>query len=147
MRGVDVSTDIKHYQMFINGKHVDSDESDEIRDPATEELYATVARGTTAHADAEVAAARTAFESGSWSRLAPADRSRVLTKIAQRLGEEIEDLVELEIHANGATVRQGMAFHVGYAAPHFSYFAKLAGTYQWERQVSTPAFPTLSTNV
>jgi aldehyde dehydrogenase (NAD+) len=44
--------------MFINGKHVDSDESDEIRDPATEEVYATIARGTAEHADAAVAAAR-----------------------------------------------------------------------------------------
>lgn len=40
-----------------------------------------------------------------------------------------------------------MGFHVGYAPPHFSYFAELAASYQWERQVSTPAFPTLSTNV
>lgn len=142
-----MATDIKHYQMFINGKHVDSDEMDEIRDPATEEVHATIARGTAAHADAAVAAARAAFESGSWSRLAPAERSRVLTQIAERLGSEIEDLVELEIHANGATVRQAMGFHVGYAAPHFSYFAELAASYQWERQVPTPAFPTLSTNV
>lgn len=142
-----MATDIKHYQMFINGKHVDSDEMDQIRDPATEEVYATIARGTAAHADAAVAAARAAFESGSWSRLAPAERSRVLTQIAERLGSEIEDLVELEIHANGATVRQAMGFHVGYAPPHFSYFAELAASYQWERQVSTPAFPTLSTNV
>jgi aldehyde dehydrogenase (NAD+) len=66
-----VATDIKHYQMFINGKHVDSDESDQIRDPATEEVHATIARGTADHADAAVAAARAAFESGSWSRLIP----------------------------------------------------------------------------
>ncbi|OOK81882.1 hypothetical protein BZL30_1050 [Mycobacterium kansasii] len=39
-----MATDIKHYQMFINGKHVDSDEMDQIRDPATEEVYATIAR-------------------------------------------------------------------------------------------------------
>jgi acyl-CoA reductase-like NAD-dependent aldehyde dehydrogenase len=64
-----MATDVKHHQMFINGKHVDSDEMDEIRDPATEEVvYATIARGTAEHADAAVAAARAAFESATMPR-------------------------------------------------------------------------------
>src|SRR5262245_22418254 len=133
--------------MFINGKHVDSQEFDEIRDPATEDVYATIARGTVEHADAAVAAAREAFESGSWSRMAPADRSTVMTEIADRIGKEIDDLVELEIHANAATVRQATGFHVGYAPSHFLYFAELAASYEWERQVATQAYPTMSTNV
>ena len=142
-----MTKDIAHFHMFINGKHVDSDEVDEIRDPATEEVYATIARGTVEHADAAVAAARAAFDSGSWSRRTPADRAQVLTAVADRLGQELDELVELEIHANGATVRQATGFHVGYAAPHFLHFAELAATYQWERQVTTQAYPTLSTNI
>ena len=142
-----MSNDVKHYQMFINGKHVDSEESDGIYDPATEALYATIARGTVADADAAVAAARAAFDSGSWSRLDPADRSKIMVEIANRIGQEMDDLIELEIHANGATVRQATGFHIGYASPHFMYFAELAGSYQWEHQVPTPAYPTLSTNI
>lgn len=138
---------IKHYQMLIDGKHVDADEMDEILDPATEELYATIARGTVGHADAAVAAARAAFESGTWSRLAPSERSRIMTNIADRIGQELDDLVELEIHTNGATVRQATVFHVGYAAPHFLYFAELAASYEWQRQIPTAAYPTLSANV
>ena len=53
-----MSTNTAHYQMFINGKHVDSEESDGIYDPATETLYATVARGSTHDVDTAVAAAR-----------------------------------------------------------------------------------------
>lgn len=142
-----MTTDTPHYQMFINGKPVDSAESDEIRDPATEAVYATMARGSAEHVDAAVSAARAAFDSGSWSRRSPAERSAVLTKIGDRLGQELEELVDLEIHANGATVRQATGFHVGYAAPHFLHFAELAATYQWEDQVPTQAYPTLSTNV
>lgn len=142
-----MATDIRHYEMFIDGKHVDTLEADEIRDPSTGEVFATIARGEVEHGDAAVSAARDAFESGSWSRLAPADRSRVMTEIADRLGSELDELVDLEIHANGATLRQATAFHVGYAAHHFLYFAELAASYQWERQVSTKAYPTLSTNV
>lgn len=142
-----MTTETKHYRMFINGTHVDSAKSDGIFDPATETLYATIARGTVADADAAVAAARAAFESGSWSRRDPADRSAVMVDIANRIAEEMDDLIELEIHANGATVRQATGFHVGYASPHFMYFAELAGSFQWERQVCTPAYPTLSTNI
>lgn len=142
-----MAVEIRHYAMFINGRHVDSDDVDEIRDPATEDVVATIARGNVEHADAAVAAARAAFESGSWSRKTPADRSAVMTQIAQRIGQEIDELVELEIHANGATVRQATGFHVGYAAAHFLYFAELAATYQWERQVTTSAYPTMSSNV
>ncbi len=142
-----MTSETKHHQMFINGKHVDSAASDGIYDPATEALYATVARGTVEDADTAVAAARAAFESGSWSRRDPADRSRVMIDIANRIGEEMDDLIELEIHANGATVRQATGFHVGYASPHFMYFAELAASYQWERQVPTSAYPTLSTNI
>ncbi|MGY4710540.1 aldehyde dehydrogenase family protein [Mycolicibacterium sp. CBM1] len=138
---------VTHYEMFINGRHIGAAEFDEIRDPATEDLVATVARGTVADADAAVAAARAAFESGAWSRMAPADRSAVMTSIADQLARELDELVDLEIHANGATVRQATGFHVGYAPAHFLHFAELAGTYQWSRQVSTSAYPTMSTNV
>jgi acyl-CoA reductase-like NAD-dependent aldehyde dehydrogenase len=142
-----VVADIKHYAMFIDGEYVESADVDEIRDPATEEVVATIARGGVEHADAAVVAARTAFESGSWSRMTPADRSAVLVKIADRLGQELDELVDLEIHANGATVRQATGFHIGYAPTHFLYFAELAATYQWERQVTTQAYPTMSTNI
>jgi acyl-CoA reductase-like NAD-dependent aldehyde dehydrogenase len=80
-----VATDINHHQMFVNGKHVDSDESDQIRDPATEEVYSTIARGTAEHAHGAVVAARAAFESGPWPRLTPDDRSKVMTEIADRI--------------------------------------------------------------
>ena len=67
--------------------------------------------------------------------------------IANRIAEEMDDLIELEIHANGATVRQATGFHVGYASPHFMYFAELAASYQWDRQIPTSAYPTHSTNI
>jgi len=141
------TTDVPRYSMFINGEHVDSADTHEIRDPATEELFATVAQGHHEHADAAVAAARAAFESGSWSRKEPVERARILTRIAERLGEQMDELVDLESHSNGATVRQATGFHIGYAPAHFRYFAEQAATFEWERQVPTAAWPTLSTNI
>lgn len=40
-----MAADIKHYAMFINGKHVESADVDGICDPATEEVVPTIARG------------------------------------------------------------------------------------------------------
>lgn len=142
-----MAVDVEHYAMFIDGKHVDAAEVDEIQDPATGDVTATIARGSIEHVDLAVAAARAAFDSGSWSRMLPAERSAVMTKIADRMGQELEELVELEIRANGATVRQATGFHVGYAPTHLMYFAEQAAAYQWERQVPTQAYPTMSTNV
>jgi len=56
------TTDRKHYEMLIGGERVDADEVFEIVSPATEELVATVARGSVEHADRAVEAARRAHE-------------------------------------------------------------------------------------
>ncbi|WP_354700614.1 Betaine aldehyde dehydrogenase [Paraconexibacter sp. AEG42_29] len=137
---------VKHHQMFIDGKDVDAAEVYEIRSPATEELVATMAKGSVEHADAAVDAARRAFESGSWSRKSQEDRSAIMTRIANRLGEELEEIIELETCANGATVRQATGFHCGLASPHFLYFAEQALTYEFERAVATKPYPTHSVN-
>ncbi|MCW3016113.1 MAG: aldehyde dehydrogenase [Solirubrobacterales bacterium] len=137
---------VKHHQMFIDGKDVDAPEAYEIRSPSTEELVCTVAKGSVTHADAAVDAARQAFESGSWSRMAKEERSAIMVRIAERLGDELEELTELEISANGATIRQALGFHCGLASPHFLYFAEQALSYEFEQSVATKAYPTLSAN-
>ncbi|WP_026909910.1 aldehyde dehydrogenase family protein [Patulibacter minatonensis] len=138
---------VQHHKMFIGGQHQDADESYEIRNPANEELVATVAKGTVEHADAAVAAAKKAFENGSWATLGPDERREVMLRISEGLSEKVEELIEAEITANGATVRQAGGFHIGLAAPHFAYFAELAGKFQAEVGIPTAPYPTLSSNV
>jgi acyl-CoA reductase-like NAD-dependent aldehyde dehydrogenase len=137
---------VKHHEMFIDGGHVDTSEVYEIRSPATEELVCTVAKGGVAEADAAVEAARRAFASGAWSRADKEERSAVMRRIADRLGEELEELTELETSANGATIRQSLGFHTGLAGPHFLYFAEQAQSFEFERVLPTAPYPTLSTN-
>ena len=135
-----------HQQLFIDGRHVDTGERYEIVHPATEEVVCTVAKGGIAEADLAVAAARRAFDAGVWARLPKEDRAAVMTRIADRLGDELDELVQQEIQCNGATIRQAYGFHVGLAAPHFLSFAEQAASYEFERDVPTTAYPTLSTN-
>jgi acyl-CoA reductase-like NAD-dependent aldehyde dehydrogenase len=137
---------VQHHLMFIDGQGVDADSFYEIRSPATEELVCTVAKGTVEHVDQAVESARRSFESGVWSRMPAEERSRIMRAIADRLGSELEEFTEAEISCNGATRRQAYGFHVGLAAPHFLHFAELAATYEFERSVPLPAYPTLSVN-
>jgi acyl-CoA reductase-like NAD-dependent aldehyde dehydrogenase len=137
---------VQHHLMFIDGKGVDADSFYEIRSPATEELVCTMAKGSVEHADLAVESARRSFESGVWAGLPREERSRIMTAIADRLGSELEEFTDAEISCNGATRRQAYGFHVGLAAPHFLHFAELAASYEFERSLPLPAYPTLSTN-
>ncbi|WP_320671835.1 aldehyde dehydrogenase family protein [Patulibacter defluvii] len=138
---------VQHHKMFIGGAWHDADEAYEIRNPADEELVATVAKGTADHVDAAVAAARAAFRSGCWSGLSGDDRAAVMLRIADGVSEHLEELIELEIAANGATVRQAGGFHIGLAAPHLTYFAELAARHVPEHGIATAPYPTVSQNV
>lgn len=141
------TVDVKHHLMLIGGADVDSDSRFEIIDPGDEMLVATVARGNANHIDTAVAAARAAFDAGDWSRRTPQERAAVMRRIAAAANDVADELVELEMAANGATVRQATGFHIGYALAHFSYFADLAETYAWQRPAPIATFPTLSQSV
>ncbi|MDN5743747.1 MAG: aldehyde dehydrogenase family protein, partial [Nocardioidaceae bacterium] len=123
---------IHHHPMIIGGQEVESAEQLEIINPSTGEVAATVACGDESHIDQAVESARKAFDAGDWSRATPADRAAVLRDLSVKLGEHLEEIIELEILANGATVRQATGFHVGLAAPHLEYFANLAEPYAFE---------------
>ncbi|MGX1472757.1 UNVERIFIED_CONTAM: gamma-glutamyl-gamma-aminobutyraldehyde dehydrogenase [Streptomyces canus] len=60
--------------------------------PRDGQVLTEVADGGVAEVDAAVAAARRAFDSGPWPRLAPVERGRMLLRIADLLEERREDL-------------------------------------------------------
>lgn len=140
------AVDIRHFPMHVGGEQVDSDRKMEILHPATGEVVATVAQGDVSHLDAAVAAAKAAFDEGSWSRATPAERAAVMRRIAEAAEEEAGELVQLEMMCNGATVRQATGFHIGYALAHLVYFAELAETYEWSTPLGVRSFPALGSS-
>ena len=64
--------------------------------PIDGRLLGAVASCTDADADLAVAAARRAFESGEWSRRAPAERKRVMLRFADLIEQHREELALLE---------------------------------------------------
>jgi aldehyde dehydrogenase (NAD+) len=121
-----------HYKQFINSEWVDSAEHYEIRSPATNELVATVAKGTTDDVDTAVAAAKAAHASGVWRNTPPEARADLLTAVAGRLGERLEELAALQTRENGATIRVTGALHIGLSIAQLQYLAELAKGYEFE---------------
>jgi aldehyde dehydrogenase (NAD+) len=123
---------VQHYELFIDGKWVDTADRYEIRSPATDELVATVAKGGVADVDAAVAAAKAAHESGVWRNTTPEARADLLSTVAARLAERMQELAVLQSRENGATIRVTGALHVGLSIMQLQYLAGLARTYEFE---------------
>src|SRR5580658_8613567 len=77
----------KELKLFIDGKWVAarSGKTFPVEDPATEEIIAHAPAGEKADIDLAVAAARRALETGPWSRISPADRSRLVWRLGDLL--------------------------------------------------------------
>lgn len=94
---------MKNYQMLIDGKSVDalSRQTFEVENPATGECIATVPFGRSEDVDLAVAAARRAFEQGSWRNLQPKERGQFLWKLADALQARTEEFAILETLDSG----------------------------------------------
>ncbi len=86
---------------FIGGAYVDArgDETLDLVDPATEEVYASAPVSTGDDIDAAYEAASTAFE--AWGETTPAERQLALFRIADALEERAEEFADLESQDTG----------------------------------------------
>jgi len=85
-------------RLFINGEFTDAQAGGRFAtiNPANGETLAEMAEGMPADIDRAVAAARAAFRSGVWSKMAPRDRMEVLYAFAALVDEHAEELAVLE---------------------------------------------------
>jgi acyl-CoA reductase-like NAD-dependent aldehyde dehydrogenase len=127
------------FRMLIGGEWTDaaSGESYEVIDPSTKEVIATVPRASREDARAAIDAAREAFDSGPWPRMAPEERAAVLEKLARLLEEETERFVELEMRNAGKPIRQASFADIPMAIEHTLHFARLARDLK-EEEVELP---------
>ena len=92
-------------------------------DPATGEVLAHVARARTADVDAAVAAARTALDSPAWAGTSPADRAKLLWRLADLLERDLDQLVQLECLDQGKNWRTARFGEVPAAVNQFRYYS------------------------
>lgn len=69
--------------------------------------------------------ARDAFEQGVWSRAAPAQRKKVLMKLAELIEAEALDLAVLGVRDNGTEIGMALKAEPASAAATFRYYAEL----------------------
>ncbi|WP_191564948.1 aldehyde dehydrogenase family protein [Janibacter melonis] len=84
--------------LYVDGQWqaAESGATREIRCPADQEVVATVSEGGPQDAQAAVAAARRAFDHGPWPTTPTPDRAGVLTRVADLLEAELEEVARLE---------------------------------------------------
>ena len=111
---------------FINGEFVPakSGKTFEKINPASGEVMATVSRSDGEDVDAAVAAARKAFKSGVWSRMAPRDRMNVLYRYAKLINEHAMEFALLDTLDMGKPIMDMINSDVPGSALTFQYFAE-----------------------
>ena len=113
-------------QAFINGRYLDaaSGATFDCLSPIDGRLLAKVAATDATDVDAAVASARSAFNKGSWSRMAPARRKRVLLRFAELIGKHAEELALLETLDMGKPIADSTRIDMPAAARSIAWFAE-----------------------
>ena len=113
--------------LIIDGQRANASDGGtfDVYDPSSGQVLATVAKATGADVKRAVQSAHAALESKTWGGLAPAERGRMLFRIAGAIRERAEELAELESRDNGKPLRQART-DVQVAARYFEFFAGAA---------------------
>ncbi len=119
---------IHQTQCFIGGQWIpaQSGKTFDTINPATEETIASVAEGDAADIDLAVKAARKAFELGDWPKMDARDRGRLISKLADLIEEEAEELAALESLDNGKPIRDAKAADLPLTIDALRYYAGYA---------------------
>lgn len=92
--------------------------------PIDGQALTTIETATAADVERAVAAARAAFEAGRWSRAAPAERKKVLLRLAELIERDALDLAVLGVRDNGTEIGMAIKAEPGSAAGTFRYYAE-----------------------
>jgi aldehyde dehydrogenase (NAD+) len=113
--------------MLIAGEWCNSSDGavGEVLNPATGSIITTVPKATIEDVNRCVDASREAFNSKEWSNVDPAQRGRILQKMAAATYANAKSLAALESNNNGKTFREALS-EIRYGAWTLEYFAGLS---------------------
>ncbi len=112
-------------KLLINGQWVESASGKTFAsyNPATGAVLASVAEGDREDVDRAVKAARTAFETGPWSRTSPADRAKMIWRLADLIEKHLEEFAQIESLDNGKPLKIARVADVPLTIEHLRYYA------------------------
>ena len=112
--------------LFIDGRWqaARSGAAMDVVSPIDGRALTTIADAGAEDVDLAVAAARAAFEKGAWSRAAPAERKKILLRIAELIEKHTLELAVLGVRDNGTEIAMALKAEPGSAAGTFRYYAE-----------------------
>jgi phenylacetaldehyde dehydrogenase len=115
----------REHGLFIDGASVPSGSANRIDvfDPSTGERMTSVADANAADVDRAVKSAKAAFDARVWSGLRPADRERILLRLADLMEAHAEELAQLETLNQGKSINVARAVEVGATVEYVRYMA------------------------
>jgi hypothetical protein len=113
-------------QAFIGGKFAPSltGKTFDCINPATGQVLTKVAACEQADVDAAVKAARAAFDKGTWANMAPAQRKRIMLKLAELMMKNREELALLETLDMGKPIAFSTTVDIPGSANTVQWFAE-----------------------
>ena len=121
----DTHLGLTHWNNYIDGEWVDSDQLIEVENPATGEVVGTIAEATPEQVDLAVAAARRSHTARSLTSIAPYERMQMLHRVAAEIRALAEEGGELLCLENGKPLSQAQ-WEFEEAARYFEYYAGMA---------------------
>lgn len=127
---------MRDVKLFVDGAFVDAADGRtfESTTPIDNTPIATVAEASAVDVDRAVTAARRAFD--GWSRMDPAERRRILYRVADGIESRIDQLAEWETRDMGKPVSMARGKDMPRSAYNFRFFAdwaEHAGTQAWSK--------------
>ncbi|MFD1356625.1 aldehyde dehydrogenase [Fictibacillus halophilus] len=119
---------VKNAKLFIDGEYVDalSGETFESINPATNEKLALVANGGEQDAKRAIQSAKTAYDSGVWSKMPVEERSDILCKMSDLIMKNVDELAMVETLDVGKPIKESRGFDIPRAASNFRFFAEMS---------------------
>jgi len=117
---------------FVGGKHAmlignawlpaASGKTLDVVDPSNGRIIAAVPAGDSADVDLAVKAARTAID-GPWSKMVPAERAKLIWKLADLIDANVDMLATLNSYESGKPIGDSRNGEVPFTAETFRYYA------------------------
>ena len=126
---------------YIDGQLVESSNGNRFDNvnPSTEEVIGTAADGTKDDADRALDAARRSFDETGWAEDHEL-RARCIRQLYEGLLEEKEQLRSIVVRECGAPLSLTGYMHVDDPIEMVSYWADMAKSYEYERELSDTTF-------
>ncbi|KAM3501691.1 hypothetical protein MY10362_005363 [Beauveria mimosiformis] len=114
-----------HTGLFINNDFQPAAGGSEldVENPTTGDRLATVSAAQKEDVDRAVEAASAAFRGAAWRDVGPAERGKLLNRLADLVERDADDLASLEALEAGVLFNESKALHVAQSAETLRYFA------------------------